>query len=123
MRGIKTKFHVGDIVYYKNSPTRVRKTIINAVVIKQTTQGINISYELKTKGNYGYNRYIFDNGNNLYNRKDADKFLKACEIKNIKKKIKNTKNYIKNNKAIIKAEQKKLDELRELELIEELAGL
>lgn len=126
---IKTKFNIGDKVYYKRTnkcyETKIIGVRVQVVKIKGKST-IKIEYKAYGFTYYWSNRKSIRwfNETKLFSTKEAlAKGVLPTQEKKIVSKIKTIKQKITRHKKNMKEANKKLNEIRQEELIEELAGL
>lgn len=111
MRGVRTKFKVGDEVYY-NHWDEISLFYIRAVVITETETGISIMYSGNVGSKSGWGHW---KGNikesKLLSKSEGKKILKKQGIKALRHRIYCMRVAIKDQKRITKQQTKILEEM------------
>jgi len=129
---IKTevKFRVGQKVYYKKSAAseKAYTTIIKRIDINTTCNNKKETTSVHYIGNkrVGWGRistYNFS-ANQLYaTRKEAEKITPEQKKAKLKRQIKTTKQSIARIKTTISTAQKKLNEIKKVDMVSKLSGI
>jgi len=127
---VKLKFDVGQKVYYKVAG-KIKRTTINKIeistVIKKNKTPVHAT---KYIGMAAHSRWSYYRSNRYFKEAElftseeaAKKGLIPTEKTKLAKLIKKVKQSITTNKKTIKLANKKLDEIKKEELIEQLSGI